>query len=242
MEGRQAVREALLAGRRPIREIWISTAAEPARVLEEIRELARDARVPVHDVAPRRFDAAARTGAHQGVLARAAPLPEADLEDLIAGSGGPPLLLAVDGVTDPGNLGALLRVAEAAGVTGVVLPRHRAAHITPAVTKAAAGAVEHLPMTVVGGLPAALARLAEAGVWSVGLDPAGTTDVHEVGVATEPLVVVVGAEGSGLSRLVRERCDVLARIPMRGRLASLNVATAAAVALFAFSHRRHAAG
>ena len=193
----------------------------------------------VKPVSRGKLDGAARTEAPQGVIAFAAPLEEVEL-DLLAQpvDGVAPFLVAVDGVTDPGNLGALLRSAECAGATGVVLPRHRAVHITPAVTKAAAGAVEHLPMAVVGGLPAALSRLRDLGVWVIGLDGSGRQRIDQVELATEPVVLVLGAEGSGLSPLVQKRCDVVAAIPLRGRLASLNVAAAGAIACYEVARRR----
>jgi 23S rRNA (guanosine2251-2'-O)-methyltransferase len=172
-------------------------------------------------------------------VARAAPLDEVDLDELARrpGGGPAPFLVALDGITDPGNLGAVLRSAECFGATGVVLPRHRSAHITPTVAKAAAGAIEHLPMALVAGLPSALARLGQLGVWSVGLDMAGEP-IDRLTLADEPVVVVLGAEGRGLSRLVRERCDVLSSIPLRGRLASLNVAAAGAIAFWEIARRR----
>jgi 23S rRNA (guanosine2251-2'-O)-methyltransferase len=167
-------------------------------------------------------------------------LTEADFAELCAVHKGraKPFLVAVDGVTDPGNLGAVLRSAECAGATGAVLPRHRTAHITPTVAKAAAGAIEHLPIAVVGGLPGALAELSGKGVWSVGLDAEGPTAVDDVAVFEEPVVLVLGAEGRGLSRLARQRCDVLASIPQHGHIESLSVASAAAVACFAVARRR----
>ena len=144
-------------------------------VVDEILELAAADGVAVRRLARSKLEAAARTEAPQGVVAFAAPVEEHDLDALATGAvrstasgDGPPFLLALDGLTDPGNLGAVLRSASAAGVTGVVLPRHRAVHLTPTVAKAAAGAIEHLPMAVVGGLPAALARLRDHGVWAVG--------------------------------------------------------------------------
>ena len=150
-----------------------------------------------------------------------------------------PFLLALDGVTDPHNLGALLRSAEAAGATGAVLARHRAVHVTPTVAKAAAGAIEHVPMTIVAGMPAALARAKELGCWVVGLAGDGGQSLFDgLPVADEAIVVVVGAEGAGLSRLVRARCDVVVSIPMRGRVPSLNVSAAGALALFEVSRRR----
>ncbi len=148
------------------------------------------------------------------------------------------LLLVVDGVTDPGNLGAILRTAECAGVTGVVLPRHRAARITPTVAKRAAGAIEHLRFAPVSGIPTALATLAELGVWSVGLDVTADQTIWDLPIADAPLALVLGAEGRGLSRLVRLRCDVTARIPVSGRLDALNVSAATAVALFEVLRRR----
>jgi 23S rRNA (guanosine2251-2'-O)-methyltransferase len=243
VEGRQAVRELLLAGRRRVFEVLVS-AGDDGRLdgpLADLVELAGDLRVPVKQVARTKLDAAARTEAPQGVIARAAALPEADLDDLIsqrAVDGSAPFLVALDGVTDPGNLGALLRSAECAGVTGVILPRHRAVHVTPTVTKAAAGAVEHLPIAVVGGLPAAIERLKAAGMWVVGLDAAGDTALHELPFAADPVALVLGAEGAGLSRLVRQRCDAVASIPLRGRLESLNVAAAGAIATYEIARRR----
>jgi 23S rRNA (guanosine2251-2'-O)-methyltransferase len=243
VEGRQAVRELLLAGRRRVFEVLVS-AGEGGRLdgpLADLAALAADLRVPVQQVARTKLDAAARTEAPQGVLARAEPLPEADLDELAVAralDGGPPFLVAVDGVTDPGNLGALLRSAECAGVTGVVLPKHRAVHVTPTVAKAAAGAVEHLSMALASGLPTAIERLKAAGLWVVGLDMGGDTPLDRLPFAADPVVLVLGAEGAGLSRLVRQRCDVVASIPLRGRLESLNVAAAAAIATYEIARRR----
>ena len=253
VEGRQAVRELLLAGARRVREVWMENDGGDASILRDIRELAEANRVPLNVVGRGRFSAQARSEAPQGVLALAAPLPEADLDELIAGrrpangkaprtpdrdAAVVPFLVALDGVTDPGNLGAILRSAECAGVTGVVLPRHRAVHVTPAATKAAAGAVEHLPIAVVGGLPAALARMRDAEVHVVGLEGRAATSLYDLVVADGPVCVVLGAEGRGLSRLVRERCDELVAIPMHGRLGSLNVSAAAALACFEIARRR----
>jgi 23S rRNA (guanosine2251-2'-O)-methyltransferase len=240
VEGRQAVRELLLAGTRRVRELWMVEEGDDAPIRADIRELAAAARVPVTTVSRGRLAAQARSEAPQGVLALAAPLPEASLDDLVSpGSGRPaPFLVALDGVTDPGNLGAILRSAECAGVTGAILPRHRAVHVTPAATKAAAGAVEHVPMAVVGGLPAALADLRRAGVHVVGLDGAAPTTLYDMAGGDGPLCLVLGAEGRGLSRLVRERCDEVVSIPLRGRLGSLNVSAAAALACFEIARRR----
>ncbi len=240
VEGRHAVRELLLAGRRGVKEILIVDGIEESASVFEILDLARELKVRTSTVSRDRLAAVARTEAPQGVVAFAKELPEADYDELLQPSKGkPPFLVAVDGVTDPQNLGALLRSAECAGVTGILLPRHRTVHVTPTVAKAAAGAVERLPIALVGGLPTALAQAKQAGAWIVGLDADGTTTIYELGhLATEAMIVVVGAEGAGLSRLVEARCDVVASIPLRGTLSSLNAAVAGAVALFEFGRLR----
>lgn len=241
VEGRQAVRELLLAGRRRVREILVAAEQEDNEVLSDIVELAVDLKVPVREVTRSKLFSVARTESPQGVVARVAELDDHGLAELArrkGPQGQPPFLLAVDGVTDPGNLGALLRTAECAGVTGVVLPKHRAVHITPTVTKAAAGAVEYLPMCLVGGLPAAIGELRDAGVWVIGLDMGGDMTLFDLEVADQPVCLVVGAEGKGLSRLVRQRCDAVAAIPLLGELASLNVAAAGALACYEVARRR----
>jgi len=244
VEGPRAVYELLRAGRRRALEIFISERREPSPLVEEIETLARAARVPLRVVGEARVAAAARTDAHQGVIALAEPLPEADLADLVLGAdsaGRMPFLVLLDGVTDPHNLGAILRTAECAGATGAVLARHRAAHVTPTVAKAAAGAIEWLSIAIVPGIPAALRDLSRLGVWSVGLDAVGTASVFALELATAPVALVLGSEGRGLSRLVRERCDVVARIPLGGAIESLNVSAAAAVACYEVARRREAA-
>lgn len=221
----------------------MSADLDHSEVVEDIRDLALEQRVPITEVGRGKLDALSHTDAPQGVIARAAELPESTLEELMEPAGDrPPFLLAVDGVTDPGNLGALLRIAECAGVTGVVLPRHRAVHVTPTVTKAAAGAIEYLPMALVGGLPTAIETMKAADVWVVGLDAGGDTSIHELDVTGSGICLVLGAEGKGLSRLVRQRCDLLASIPLHGRLASLNVASAGAIACYEVARRREQSG
>lgn len=239
VEGRHAVRELLLAGTRRTREVIFAGDLDEAPILDEIIDLADEDKVPIREISRSKFEAMARTDAPQGVLAMAVPLIEHELESLVDLPGSSvPFLLVLDGVTDPGNLGALLRVAEGAGVTGVILPRHRAARISPSVTKSAAGAIEHLPMTQVTGIPSAIQRLQDMHVWTVGLDVVSETSIFDLRVATDPVALVLGSEGSGLSRLTRERCDVVATIPLGGKLASLNVATAGAIACFEVVRRR----
>ena len=249
VEGRQAVRELLLAGRRRTRTVMLARGLDPAPIIEHIVELAREQRAAIREVSRSELDATARTESPQGVVALADPLPEVDLAELVespsAGTtgsdgrpAGAPFLLALDGITDPGNFGAVLRTAECAGVTGVVLPRHRSARVTPTVAKAAAGAVEHLRFAVVPGIPSALRTLSRHDVWTVGLDAAGPRPLHELELSGEAVALVLGSEGRGLSRLVAQRCDVLASIPLRGVLGSLNVAAAAAVACFEIARHR----
>jgi 23S rRNA (guanosine2251-2'-O)-methyltransferase len=240
VEGRQPVRELLIAGRRKVHEVWLSSDLAGDDAVSDIVALANAGRVPVIHVARGKLDAKARSEAPQGVLALAAPLPEAELADLVRRRRGrAPFLVAIDGVTDPGNLGAIVRSCDGAGVTGLLVPRHRAVHVTPTVAKASAGAVEHVPIALVPGLPATLARLRDLAIWVVGLDDAAERSLFDLGdLATEAVCMVLGAEGAGLSRLVRERCDLVVSIPMRGRLGSLNVAAAAALATYEIARHR----
>ena len=235
VEGRQAVREALL-GPRNVREVLLAADLDPAPILDDIRDLAAEQRVGVREVKRSTLEAQARSEAPQGVLAAVAPLQPVDL-DVLAGADRP-FLLVLDGIHDPQNLGAILRTAEAAGVSGVVLPRHRTVRVTPAVTKTAAGAVEWLPIAVVAGVPAALTDLRAKGIWVVGLDQDADEGVWDLKVANEPVALVLGSEGTGLARLTRERCDVVAALPLAGRLGSLNVSAAAAVACYEIARLR----
>ena len=244
VEGRQAVRELLAAGARRVRVVYLAEGMEPSPVLDEIEALARRRKVRLEVLPRRRLDALARTDGPQGVVAQADPVGEVPLDDLCGPTqrGRVPFLVVLDGVTDPTNLGAVLRSAECAGVTGVVLPRHRAVHLTPTVAKVAAGAVEHLPMAVVPGVPTALRRLASLGVWTVGLDQEASRSIYELAVGDQPVALILGSEGSGLAPLTRARCDELVAIPQYGALASLNVATAGAIACFELARARAAGG
>ncbi len=232
-----------MAERRKVHEIWISAELEGDPGVADIVEIASARRVPLRHVARAKLDHEARTDAPQGVLAQAAEIPEADLGALIRGSGRTkPFLVAVDGVTDPGNLGAIIRNCDAAGVTGLLLPRHRAVHITPTVSKASAGAIEYVPMALIPGLPATLSQLKDNRIWVIGLDDDADRSIYEIAeLATEGVCVVLGAEGAGLARLTRQRCDLVVSIPMLGHVSSLNVAAAAAVSLFEVTRVRRSA-
>jgi 23S rRNA (guanosine2251-2'-O)-methyltransferase len=215
---------------------------DPSPQLDRIEELAAQRRVPVESVPRARLDAQARTDAPQGVVALARPLDPVPLHDLCrpARDGTPPFLLVAAGITDPRNLGALLRSAECAGVGGVVLPRHRSARLSATVTKTAAGAIEHLSFAVVGGVPTALQELRELGVWSIGLAGEADQSLYDLPLGDGPVALVVGSEEKGLAPLVRRRCDALVAIPQHGALPSLNVGVAGAVACFEVARQRSA--
>ncbi|MBV8951169.1 MAG: 23S rRNA (guanosine(2251)-2'-O)-methyltransferase RlmB [Actinobacteria bacterium] len=236
VEGRRAVRELLRAGHRRVRRLSLASDVEPAAVIDEIVALAREAGVPVRRVPSARIAEMARTDTPQGVIALADPLPEADFDALLHDERA--FLVALDGVTDPRNTGSVIRTAEGAGASGIVLPRHRAARIGPTVTKAAAGAVEHVPIARVSGIPSALDRARRAGVWTVGLDERGRDSLFGLDVVQRPVMLVLGAEGAGLSPLAARRCDLLARIPMHGAIESLNVSVAAALACYEVARAR----
>jgi 23S rRNA (guanosine2251-2'-O)-methyltransferase len=240
VEGRRAVLELLAANRRSVRRILMAEDQDPSPQLDHIEELAAQRRVPIETVPRARLDAQARTDAPQGVVALARPLDPVPLHDLArpAKDGTPPFLLVAAGITDPRNLGALLRSAECAGVGGVVLPRHRSARLSATVTKTAAGAIEHLSFAVVGGVPTALQELRDLGVWSIGLAGEADQSLYDLPLGDGPVALVVGSEEKGLAPLVRRRCDALAAIPQHGTLPSLNVGVAGAVACFEVARQR----
>jgi 23S rRNA (guanosine2251-2'-O)-methyltransferase len=240
--GLHPVRELLRAGQ-PVHRVLVATSRGDSPVLEDLLGRARDAGVPVAEVDGSELDGRAEGLVHQGVLALAPPFPYARLDDVLdraddAGEG--PLLVALDGVTDPHNLGSIARTAEAVGAHGLLVPARRAAGVTPSAEKAAAGALAYLPVVEVTNLVRTLARLGERGVWSLGLDGGAEVAIDAHPLAAEPCVLVVGAEGAGLARLTRERCDALVKLPMRGRVASLNASVAAGVALYELLRRRTA--
>ena len=242
VEGRQAVRELLSANRRAVTSLLMAEGMDDSAILDEIEALASTRRVRVEYVSRRRIDSVARTEAAQGVVALARPVEETPLVALCGPSrrGRVPFLLVLDGITDPHNLGSLLRSAECAGVTGVVLPRHRSAHLSPTVAKVAAGAIEYLPMALVAGVPAALQQLGQLGVWTVGLVGEAEQALYSLSLGGQPVALVLGSEGTGLAPLSRKRCDALAAIPQHGTLSSLNVATAGAIACFDVARQRSA--
>ena len=228
--------EALRAGARVPTEITVAEGARDER-LRELIELARTRNVPVKRAPRASIDRAVGSTHHQGVMARVAAARYADGDDLLSsiaarvGGENEPLIVVLDGVEDPRNLGAILRTAECAGVDGVFVPERRAAGLTDAVAKAAAGAVEHVPVARATNLSRLIEKLKEGNVWVVGAAADAPMNYTEWDW-TRPSALVLGGEGAGLHRLVSEHCDVLVRIPVRGRIQSLNVSVAAGIILY----------
>ena len=240
IEGRRPVVEALRAGR-PMDRILLASGAGRA-ALGDLLDLAKRRGIEVQTVPRSLIDAEARSGAHQGVLAIVAPLQPISLSELLAAplaGREPPFFLALDGIEDPHNLGALARSAEAAGCHGLILPRHRSAPLSAVAVKTSAGALEHLPVAEVPNLARAVDHLRDSGVWCIGLDGTADSSLFALDLADEPVCVIVGSEGTGLHRLVRDSCDVLVHIPMSGHIESLNASVAGALALFEVRRRRH---
>ncbi len=206
--------------------------------VREIVSAARAAGVPVRFVPADGIRRLVPSGVHQGVVARMRSAPSATLDELASGADGPPLIVVLDGVEDPHNVGAILRTVDAAGASGLVRQTRRAAPLDGGAAKASAGAVHHVPVADVVNIARALDDLKALNVWTVGLDAGANLHYDDVDL-TLPTALVVGAEGSGLRRLVRERCDRLASIPMRGQVGSLNVSVAAAVFLFEAVRQRY---
>jgi 23S rRNA (guanosine2251-2'-O)-methyltransferase len=240
IEGRNPVREALRSGRQ-IRRLLIAEGSGGGPVAEIVRA-ARLAGIRVDRVPRAMLDGMASSRAHQGVIAEAESYRYRSWHEaleLARSRDEKPLLLALDGVTDPGNFGSLLRSAEAAGAHGVLLSKRRSAPVTPVVSKASAGALEHLILDRVPNLGRALEDLRESGVWTVGLSPDAEASIWDCELLAEPVALVVGGEGKGLGRLISERADALVRIPIGGKVASLNAAVAGAVSLYETMRRRH---
>lgn len=242
VEGRNAVLEALRAGR-SIDKIYLAKG-ETDKTLAHIAARARARGVVVVEADRRKLDAlsASPTKAHQGVVAVAAVKDYCGLEDILRVAedrGEPPLVLVCDEISDPHNLGAILRSAECVGAHGVVIPKRRSAGVTGIVDKTSAGAAEHVPVARVPNLPAALRELKERGLWIYGTAADGPSDLWHTDF-TGPLALVIGSEGEGMGRLVREHCDFLVRIPLRGKLDSLNASAAAGILMYEVLRQRTA--
>ncbi|MEE0697785.1 MAG: 23S rRNA (guanosine(2251)-2'-O)-methyltransferase RlmB [Oscillospiraceae bacterium] len=232
IEGRNAVLEALRAGR-ALDKVYIARG-ETDKALAHIAGLARERGVSVSDCDRRKLDAMSVTKAHQGVIAVCAVREYASLDDILAlaeSRGEAPFVVVCDEISDPHNLGAIIRSAECVGAHGVVIPKRRSAGLTAVVGKTSAGAAEHLPVARVANISAALQELKDRGLWVYGAAAEGSSPMWETDL-TGPLALVIGSEGEGLGRLVRERCDFLVSIPLRGKVGSLNASTAAAVLMY----------
>ena len=240
IEGRNAVLEALRAGT-SIDKIYLARGETDA-ALGHIASTARDKGIVVVEADRRKLDGMSRTHAHQGVIALAAVREYASVDDILNAArekGEPPLIVVCDELSDPHNLGAVIRTAECAGAHGVIIPKRRSAGLTAVVDKTSAGAAEYLPVARVPNIPAALEELKSRGLWVYGAAAEGSSPMWQTEL-TGPVCLVIGSEGEGLGRLVREKCDVLVSIPMHGRVSSLNASAAAAVLIYEVLRQRTA--
>ena len=232
IEGRNAVIEALRTDT-AIDKIYISKG-ETDKTLGHIASKARDKGIVVVEADRRKLDNMSRTHAHQGVIALAAVREYVTVESILeraAAKGENPLLVVCDEISDPHNLGAILRTAECAGAHGVVIPKRRSAGLTAIVAKTSAGAVSYMPVARVPNIPALLKDLKKQGVWVYGTAAEGTTTLYEADLKG-PAAIIIGSEGDGMTRLARENCDFLVSIPMKGQISSLNASAAAAILLY----------
>ena len=240
IEGRNAVMEALRAGR-TIDKIFIAKG-DVDKTLGHIASKARSAGIVVTEADRRKLDAMSQTHAHQGVIALCAVKEYSTIEDMLAIAaerGEAPFLVLCDEISDPHNLGAIIRTAECAGAHGVVIPKRRSAGLTAVVAKTSAGAVAHMPVARVPNIPALLKELKKQGVWVFGTAADGTTGLYDADLKG-PAAIVIGSEGDGMTRLTAENCDFLVSIPMRGKLNSLNASAAAAILLYEAVRQRSA--
>ena len=238
--GMNPVRELLRAGAEGITELWLAEGGERPRAFAELERIARDHGAKVRTAPRPRLDRLAGVTQHQGIVAVVADYRYREVDDILEvarKAGKPPLLVLLDGVEDPHNLGAVVRSAHALGAHGVVLPRDRAASVTPSAAKASAGAVEHLPIARVTNLVRTLEELKEAGVWTVAAVPDGDVELSSVDLRG-PIALVIGGVGQVVRPLVRKSCDHAARIPMAGRVGSLNASAAAAIAIYEAMRQR----
>jgi 23S rRNA (guanosine2251-2'-O)-methyltransferase len=238
--GMNPVRELLRSGAEGLSELWLAEGGDRPKAFSDLEREARERGAKVR-VAPRtKLDRLAGVTHHQGIVAVVADYRYHEVEEILAiaaGSGRPPLLVLLDGVEDPHNLGAIVRSAHALGAHGVVMPRDRAAGVTPSAAKASAGAVEHVAIARVTNLVRCIEELREAGIWTVAAVPDGDRDLASVDLRG-PIALVLGGEGQGIRPLVRKNCDHAVRIPMLGRVGSLNASAAAAITLYEAARQR----
>lgn len=231
--GRNAARECLRARRRHVHKVLLADILEPAAIIDEIVALAGQLKSPVQRVSRKTLDNLAK--GHQGVALEVGRYPTVTVEDILARSDKvqePPFIVALDHLEDPHNLGAILRTAEIVGVHGVIIPRQRSAGVTPAVVNASAGAAEHIWLAEVPNLVQTLVKLKQANVWLAGVEDTPTASLYSQADLSGAIALVIGSEGKGMSRLVRETCDFLIKLPMRGQIESLNASVAAGLILY----------
>ena len=232
LEGRNAVTEALKAGR-TIDKVFLASG-DTDSTLRYIASLAKKNGAVVTYCDRRKLDTMTQTGAHQGVIALTSVREYVSVEDILniaREKGENPLIVVCDEISDPHNLGAIIRTAECAGAHGVVIPKRRSAGLTSIVAKTSAGAVSYVPVARVPNIPALLEQLQKEGVWVFGTAAEGTSDLYSADLKG-PAAIVIGSEGDGMTRLVREKCDFLVSIPMKGKISSLNASAAAAILLY----------
>lgn len=225
--GRRPVLEALRA-RTKVRRLYV----DPQRAPNDVQEAAQTRGIPLTHRSRAELDRLTEGVRHQGVVALAEDLDACNLDEIVARAHGAPLLIALDQVTDPQNLGAIIRSAVTLGFDGIIIPKHRAAGITAAVVRASAGATEHASIARVTNLQRTLLELSQAGIQILGLDAQADVDLRDVEPSSTGRVLVVGSEGKGLRRMVRQRCDIVVQIPQKGPMDSLNASVAAAIAMY----------
>ena len=238
IEGRNAVTEALNSGR-TINKVFLADG-DTDRALGRLAAMAKDAGAVVVRIDRRKLDAMSPTGAHQGIMAAVAAHEYATLDDILARAeekGEAPLIVLCDELSDPHNLGAILRTAECAGAHGVVIPKRRSVGLTAVVGKASAGAIEYMPVARVFNMAAAIRELKSRGIWVYGTAADGASPLYETNL-TGPIAIVIGNEGSGMSRIVAESCDFKVSIPMKGQISSLNASASAAILLYEILRQR----
>lgn len=231
--GRNAARECLRARRRHIHKIILADTIEPAPIVDEILALAKQAKIPVRRVPRPELDRVNK--AHQGIALEVGHYPTFNVDEILGRAAKlqePPLIVVLDHLEDPHNLGAIVRTAEVVGVHGLIIPKQRSAGVTPTVVSASAGAVEHMWVAEVPNVVQALNKLKGANVWAVGVENAPPARLYSQADLTGAIALVIGSEGKGISRLVRETCDFLIKLPMRGQIESLNASVAAGLILY----------
>ncbi|MFD1738264.1 23S rRNA (guanosine(2251)-2'-O)-methyltransferase RlmB [Bacillus salitolerans] len=240
--GKNPVIEALKSGR-DINKIWIAEGAQKGQT-GQVMQLAKDTGVIVQFAPRKKLDQLAGSSNHQGIVAQVAAYEYAVLDDLFARAKEreeDPFFILLDEIEDPHNLGSIMRTAEAAGAHGIIIPKRRAVGLTATVAKASTGAIEYIPVVRITNMSRTIEELKEKGVWIVGTDASGTTDYRQLD-AKMPIGLVIGSEGKGMSRIVREKCDFLIRLPMVGKVTSLNASVAASLLMYEVYRKRQPLG